>query len=270
MASWRSGYAEDCKSSYGGSIPSEASIGSNIAEAHQKQHSKTGDASMVQTAIDYAQLRRNMVDSQLRTTDVNSLALLDAVLAVPRELFVPTSKRQLAYVDMDMELGEIGAAGRYLTNPCATARLLQLADIGFSDVVLDVGGTTGYTAAVASKLASSVLSLEQDQALSDFASAALSSAGCDNVVTVCGLAAAGLADEAPFDVIIVNGAVDEVPQTLFAQLREGGRLVVVEGEGNAGVAKLYGKHDGHVSGRKAFNVSVKRLPGFSKEPAFVL
>jgi protein-L-isoaspartate(D-aspartate) O-methyltransferase len=225
---------------------------------------------MVASGIDFERLRRNMVDSQLRTTDVNDLRVLEAVLKVGREHFVPADRKALAYADQDVDLTTIaGSERRQLMSPQSTARLIQLAAIQAGDVVLDAGAATGYASAVMSSLATSVIALEESEALNAFASEALSRAGCDNVVTVMASNAAGYPKEAPFDVIFIGGAVDEVPQALFAQLREGGRLVAVHGEGNAGVAKLWVKTGGHVSGRAAFNAAVKRLPGFQKEPGFV-
>jgi protein-L-isoaspartate(D-aspartate) O-methyltransferase len=218
--------------------------------------------------VDFEQLRRNMVDSQIRTNDVTDLRLLDAILSVPRELFVTESWRELAYTDEDIEV-TVGSAKCYVMKPVALARLIQLADVRPGDHVLEVGSGSGYASAVMSRVAKEVYALESDLSISQMAAEALQSSGCDNVATVTGPIASGFAAKSPYDVIFVNGAVDEVPPTLFGQLKEDGRLVVVEGYGNAGVAKLYTKRDGHVAGRKVFNASVKPLPGVRKEPGFV-
>ncbi|MGL4404195.1 MAG: protein-L-isoaspartate O-methyltransferase family protein [Notoacmeibacter sp.] len=218
--------------------------------------------------VDFDQLRRNMVDSQIRTNDVTDLRLLDAFLAVPRELFVPENRRELAYTDEDVEVGS-SQNKHYLMKPVPLARLIQLADVRRGDTVLEVGAGTGYASAVMSKIAARVDSLNSDSSISELAKAALSTARCGNVATITGPLASGQASKELYDVIFVNGAVDEVPQALFGQLKEDGRLVAVEGLGNAGVAKLYTKHDGHVAGRKVFNASVKPLPGLRKEPGFV-
>ena len=218
--------------------------------------------------VDFEQLRRNMVDSQIRTNDVTDLRLLDAILSVPRELFVPEPRRELAYTDEDVEVSA-GSAKHYVMKPVVLARLIQLADVRPGDNVLEVGCGTGYASAIMSKVAAHVIALDDDQAIADVAKAALAAAGCGNVVTVTGPIAKGFAAKAPYDVVFINGAVDEVAAALFGQLKEDGRLVAVEGYGNAGVAKLYVKHDGHVAGRKVFNASVKPLPGLRKEPGFV-
>jgi protein-L-isoaspartate(D-aspartate) O-methyltransferase len=217
---------------------------------------------------DFAQQRVKMVDGQVRTTDVTNLAVLEAMLTVPREAFVPAARQGLAYIDEDLLVSGEGRNARYLMEPSPFAKLVQLADVRPGDVVLDVGGGNGYSAAVISRLASSVIALESDAALAERSTATLASLGCDNVAVVQGPLAEGCASEAPYDVIFVGGSVEQLPDSLTAQLREGGRLVVVEGSGNAGVARLYVKSSGIVSGRHAFNAAVKPLPGFERIPAF--
>lgn len=219
---------------------------------------------------DFFALRLKMVDSQLRTTDVTSTAILDAMLKVPREAFVPASWRELAYIDEDMLVSgaETSRNARYLMEPSPFAKLLQLADIGKSDFVLDVGGATGYSAAVLFEIAGSVVALESDAMLAELATATLTSLGCDSVAVVHGPLEEGYPSEAPYDVIVLNGSVDSVPQTLFDQLRDGGRLVAVEGAGLSGVARLHIKEGGVAASRRGFNAAVKPLPGFREEPAF--
>ena len=152
--------------------------------------------------------------------------------------------------------------------PSPFARLVQLADIRPGDFVLDVGAGTGYSAAVLSRIAGAVVALESDAALAQQAQATLSRLGYDTVAVVEGELAAGYPDQGPYDVIVVEGAVDRVPESLFAQLRDEGRMVVVEGHGNTGVARLYVKQGAAISSRRGFNAAVKPLPGFHTEPAF--
>ncbi len=215
--------------------------------------------------IDYAKLRVNMVDNQLRTTDVTDHLLLDAMGDVPREAFVPSQLRPLAYIDEDIAL----SGGRYVMEPSPFAKLVQLAGIKQGDFVLDVGCASGYSSAVLSRLASSVIALEEDEALAQTATDTLNEQGFDNVAVVTGPLASGYASEGPYDVIIVEGAVETVPQALIDQIRDGGRMVVVEGAGNAAAAWLYVRDGDVVSRRRGFNCAVKSLPGFSRETEFV-
>jgi protein-L-isoaspartate(D-aspartate) O-methyltransferase len=215
-------------------------------------------------SADFAELRTRMVDGQLRTTDVTDPDILEAMLSIPRERFVDDKRRPLAYVDTDVEI----APSRYLMEASPFAKLVQLAAIGSNGKVLDVGVGTGYSAAVLSRLAASVVALESDAGLAQRARAALAEVGAANVTIVVGPLAEGHAAAAPYDVIVVEGAVDVLPQPLTSQLRDGGRLVVVEGHGNAGVARLYLKSGSTVTGRRAFNAAVKPLPGFERAPAF--
>jgi protein-L-isoaspartate(D-aspartate) O-methyltransferase len=205
-----------------------------------------------------------MVDGQLRTTDVTVPAILDAMRSLPREMFVDEKRRPLAYLDEDIEV----APGRYLMEPSPFAKLLQLAEITPSDRVLDVGTGTGYSAAVLSRLAASVVALESDAALAARAREALAATGSANVEVVIGALVAGHPSGRGYDVIVVEGAIETLPESLTAQLADGGRLVAVDGHGNAGVARLYLNVGGVITSRRAFNAALKPLPGFERTPAF--
>ncbi|PYE84204.1 protein-L-isoaspartate O-methyltransferase family protein [Phyllobacterium leguminum] len=220
---------------------------------------------------DFPDLRTKMVDNQIRTTDVTNVAVLDAFLAVPREEFVPAAWRDLAYIDEDIPLKPASAAGepaRYLMEPSPFAKLLQLASIQPGDHVLDIGAGTGYSAAVLSRIAGSVVAVESDSDLAAQAATRMVELGFNNVVIATTPMPEGDPSRAPYDVIVIEGAVDFVPDALFGQLKNGGRLVAVEGRGNAGIARFYMKDEGIVSGRGAFNLAVKELTGFSRVPQF--
>ena len=220
--------------------------------------------------IDFDSLRTKMVDGQVRTTDVTSIPLLDALLAVPREEFVPAARRSLAYIDEDLEIAPAasGRPARFLMEPSPFARLVQMADLQPGDFVLDVGAGTGYSAAVLSRIAGAVVALESDAGLAQQAQATLARLEYDTVAVVEGDLAAGYPEQGPYDVIVIEGAVDRVPEALLDQLRENGRLVAVEGHGNVGVARLFVRQGGTISSRRGFNAAVKPLPGFHTEPAF--
>jgi protein-L-isoaspartate(D-aspartate) O-methyltransferase len=215
--------------------------------------------------IDFEAARLKMVDTQIRTTDVTSHSVLRAFYNVPREAFVPEKLKSLAYIDGDIEV----SPGRYMIKASPLAKLLQLAAITKDDVVLEVGGATGYTSALLSRLAGSVVSLEEDEALAAQSSATLSSLGYDNVAVVNGPLEQGYAAEAPYDLIFLNGAVEQVPAALLDQLRDGGRLVGVIGYGSTGQAKVLVRENGVISEGSAFNSSVRPLPGFRIEREFV-
>lgn len=215
--------------------------------------------------VDFEAARIKMVENQIRTTDVTSHSVLRAFLAVPREAFVPEKAKQLSYLDTDIEL----APGRYLMEASPLAKQLQAAEITKTDRVLDVGTGSGYVAAILSHLAGSVTALESDPALAEQASRNLKALDCLNATVVTGELNKGYSDAAPYDLIFVNGAVEEVPSALLDQLADGGRLVAVIGYGNAAEAKILLKERGAISESSRFNLSIKPLPGFTKVKEFV-
>lgn len=212
---------------------------------------------------DYEKARITMVDNQIRTTDVTSYSVLKAFLAVPREAFVPDAVKPIAYIDNDIEV----APGRYIVAASPLAKLLQMAAITRDDAVLEIGCCTGYTAALLSHLAGGVATIDSDATLAEQAKTTL--AGYDNVVVATGEMAKGYSDEAPYDIIFISGAVEEVPAALFDQLRDGGRLIAVVGHGTAAFATLFTKESAGVSATPQFNASIPALPGFTKAKEFV-
>ena len=248
-----------------GSIPGEASIGCLPDRAAARDRRKR----VITMAYSYDELRQTMVDSQIRTTDVTNLRVVDAFLTVPREAFVSDQRKPFAYIDDDIEIsGPSAEARRFLMEPSPFAKLVQLADVQSGDLVLDIGCGTGYSSAVLSLLGNAVIALESDEELADRASEILLENGFDNIAVVTGSLDAGYAGEGPYDVIFIGGSVDSVPDALFDQMKDGGRLVVVEGHGLGGFATLYVKDGAYVSGRKSFNLSVKALPGFQRKMEF--
>jgi len=218
--------------------------------------------------IDFVELRRGMVDGQVRTNNVTDPRIVAAMLEIPREKFVPAQLKSLAYIDDDLALTS-GNAPRYLIEPMILARLVQVADVQEHEHVLDVGTGTGYSAAVLSRLAQQVVAVEEDAGLAATATATLAELGVANVAVMQGPLNAGWAAEAPYDLILINGAVDDVPASLFAQVKEGGRVVAVVGHGGAGQAQVFTKVAGVMSERVAFNAAVPALPGFKAAPRFV-
>lgn len=215
--------------------------------------------------MDYHAARRKMVENQIRTNRVNDGAVIAAITDVPREEFLPPEMRGIAYVDADVPLGN----GRQLMEPLLTARMIQAAGIDASDIVLDVGCVTGYAAAIIARLAGAVVALESDSGLADRARQTLAQLGLDTVSVVVGPLADGYPRQAPYDVIIVEGAVAGVPETLVAQLGEGGRLVAIVDDGTGvGRGTVFVRTHGILSRRVAFDGATPFLPGFEPTPAF--
>ena len=213
--------------------------------------------------MDYRAQRTKMIDSQIRTTDVTSHSILTAFFNVERETFVADRLKPIAYIDNDLEI----APGRYMMAPSPLAKLIQLAAITKTDKVLEIGAGTGYATAVIAQLAGSIVAVESDATLLEIARSNLQA--FDNATLVGGDLASGHAAKAPYDVIFVNGAVEALPTELFSQLKEGGRLVTVVGEGQSSGARIFVREQGRHSERFAFNASVRKLPGFDKIAEFV-
>ena len=217
------------------------------------------------TAIN-AEARRNMVDNQLRANKVTDQALLEIMGALPREAFLPGSLAGCAYVDEDVPLGR----GRFLMEPMVLARLIQAARIGPGDRVLEIGCATGYSTAVMASLAKSVVAVESDPALARRASAALTDLGAANAAVVEGPMGKGHPQGAPYDAILIGGAIEVLPRAVQDQLAQGGRIVAVlasHGRGRMGEASLYA---GRPLTRVAlFDAATGLLPDFAAEPGFV-
>ncbi|MFG1428453.1 protein-L-isoaspartate O-methyltransferase family protein [Roseixanthobacter glucoisosaccharinicivorans] len=220
--------------------------------------------------IDFAELRRGMVDGQVRANDVTDPRIVSAMLEIPRERFVPSDLKSLAYIDDDLVIrpARAGSPARYLVEPMVLAKLLQLADVQPDDLVLDIAVGTGYSAAILGRLAGQVVALDDDAELIAESTAILADLSVANVAAFQGTLTAGWAPEAPYDVIFINGSVDIVPEALFAQLKEGGRLVTVVGRGGAGRAAVFTKVNGAMSERVVFNAAVPLLAGFEAPPRF--
>ena len=209
----------------------------------------------------FAVARHNMVESQVRPNGITDHRIIDAMAAVKREDFVPESRKTIAYLDEDVLLKD----GRFLIEPMAFARMIHLALIKPTDRVLVVGAGTGYGAKIISMLAQSVVALESDRELAGLAEGFL--ADCSAVQVVEGALAAGHAAAAPYDVIIIEGRIAAVPDSLFSQLADEGRIVAAVGNRDVSNMQIATVNDGHRSTRSAFDVSIAALPGFPVEKA---
>ena len=220
--------------------------------------------------MDFSTRRRNMVEGQIRPNRVTDERILEAMGTIPRELFVPKARRALAYADEAVEI----AQGRYLMEPMLVARLLESASIRPSDAVLLVGAANGYTAALLAKLASAVVALESDAALAAEASRLLAQIGTDTVAVVEGPLNLGYPRQAPYDAIVFDGAVEEIPQVIISQLAEGGRLAAMvarlgPASRQSGKATIVTRVGDATARREVFDGGTPLLPGFTHKPAFV-
>lgn len=215
---------------------------------------------------DFAARRTAMVDTQIRPSDVTRFPIIEAFLHVPRERFLPDALREAAYVGENLPLGP----GRVMLAPRTQAKMIDALAPSPSDLVLDVGCATGYSAALLARLAEAVIALEEEPDLAAEAQAALAETGVDNAVVVEGPLAHGAARHGPYDAIAIQGAVEEVPQALCDQLKEGGRIAALFMEDRLGVARVGAKWDGAVTWRYAFNAAAPVLRGFHKPRVFRL
>jgi protein-L-isoaspartate(D-aspartate) O-methyltransferase len=218
---------------------------------------------------DFSTARQNMVDCQVRPSDVTDLRIIDAMLAVPREVFVPERQRALAYLDLDLEVSEGGSARRFLIKPAVTAKMLQAADIKDTDNVLVVGCATGYAAAVVARLAGQVTATEVDPTMVARAKDVLAQLGIGNVPVRAADPSEGDAANAPYDVIVLNGATEVTPDRLYRQLKDGGRLVGVFAMAQPQRAMIVTHSHADFGTRALFDAAVPLLPGLGRVPAFV-
>lgn len=216
--------------------------------------------------MDFGAARAAMIDSQVRANDVHDRRIVAALAETPREIFLPDSRRMLAYADRAVETG----AGRHLWAPRDFAKLLLATAVREEDRVLDIAPGAGYSSVVFSRLAAHVCALEDTEARIDALKKALPGGVAPNIEVGLGPLRAGLPARAPFDVVFVNGAVGEVPDAWLDQLADGGRLAVVVNEGVVGRARVYTKVGGKASWRTPFESSAPTLPGLERAEAFRL
>lgn len=215
---------------------------------------------------DFAALRTMMVDTQVRPSDVTKFTVIAAMLEVPRERFVPAAQRQTAYVGENIAI----APNRVLLEPRTIAKMLDALDIEPTELVLDIGAGFGYSTALIAQMAEAVIAVEENEELASEAETALTETGVDNAVFVSAPLSEGASKHGPYEVIIIEGAVETVPDEILDQLKEDGRIACVFMENHLGVCRIGYKSGGKITWRDAFNASAPLLPGFEHEKAFVL
>ena len=214
---------------------------------------------------DFAKARTMMVDSQVRPNDVTRYPVIEAMLHIPREDFVPEAKRSAAYAGINLPLAE----GRVLPEARTLAKMLDTLAVGPSDLVLDLGCGYGYSTAVIARIAEAVVAVDEAEMAAE-AQKRLAAAGADNAVVVAGALTAGAPQHAPYDVIVIQGGVEAVPAAITDQLKEGGRMAALFQTGGLGVVRIGHKTAGQMDWRDAFNAAAPVLPGFAREAGFAL
>ncbi len=216
--------------------------------------------------MDFAQLRKVMVDSQVRVNDVTAPNVVSAFSSVPREVFVPKAMRASAYAELEIETSE----ARAMWLPRDLGKILIGLAPDARDISLVIGAGAGYSAALLGHMTEAVIALEADEDVVDEMTERFAKIGMDEAVAVQADLALGLPDQGPFDVILVAGMVEEVPEAWLTQLSEGGRLGVVVASGRGvGAARIYTRAADTYSYREAFECCPPVLPGFEKKPVFV-
>lgn len=216
--------------------------------------------------IDYQERRTMMVDTQVRPNDVAKYNVIAAMLEIPREEFVPDSRRDVAYVGENIEI----ARGRVLLEPRTIAKMIDTLDLQPTELVLNLAAGYGYAAAVLGRLAQAVVAVEEDAEMAAEATRRLAGIGADNVAVVQGPLAAGHKAEAPYDAILIEGGIEELPGPLAAQLAEGGRIIALFDDQGVGVVRSGVKLDGAITWRYAFNAGAPVLTGFRRAREFTL
>ena len=215
---------------------------------------------------DTTALRTMMVDTQVRPSDVTKFPIIEALLAIEREAFVPADKAPVAYMDEPIVL----APGRVLADARGFAKMLDALDLERDELVLDLGCGFGYSAAVLARMVDAVVAVEEDSDMARDAEATLGEKGIDNVAVLHAPLAEGAPKAGPYDVIVIEGGVETIHAAIEDQLKEGGRIAAVFVEGALGACKIGHKSNGRISWRMAFNTTMPILPGFALEKGFAL
>jgi protein-L-isoaspartate(D-aspartate) O-methyltransferase len=213
---------------------------------------------------DYKTARIAMVDCQVRPSDVTKYPIIDALLTTPREAYVQSAQRPVAYAGEHIALGN----DRVLLDARTFAKILDAVNVQPNELVLDLGCGYGYSTAVLAKLAEAVVSVESDSDMADYASSTLTEQAVDNAMDKKGDLTVGNAKNGPYDVIILQGAVEEIPQTLVNQLKDGGRICAIFQQGSFGECRIGTNTKGKVSWRSTFNASAPLINDFETKPTF--
>lgn len=213
---------------------------------------------------DFATARTTMVDCQVRPSDVTKYPIIEAMLNIPREEFVPDQKKRIAYSGVHLDIG----AGRMLLDARTFAKMLDAVNVQPDELVLDLGCGLGYSSAVIAFMAEAVICVEEDADMAAEATTLLAANSVDNAAVVTGPLAAGAAKHGPYDVIVLQGSAEQIPAAILDQLKDGGRIAAVMANGKQSHCNVGYKHNGHIDWRLAFSASAPMLQGFEKATEF--
>jgi protein-L-isoaspartate(D-aspartate) O-methyltransferase len=213
---------------------------------------------------DYSAARTAMVDCQVRPSDVTKFPIIEAMLTVPREAFVPSAKKPVAYAGEHIPL----SPGRVLLDARTFAKMLDAVNIGPTELVLDLGCGLGYSSAVIARLAEAVVAVEEDDAMAAAALETLTDMSADNVLVTTAKLASGDAKHGPYDVVMTEGAIERLPEAIADQIKDGGRIAALVQDGSLWQCRIGHKSDGHITWSYAFDASAPVLPGFEKKQEF--
>ena len=218
---------------------------------------------------DYVNQRVAMVDCQIRPSDVTKYPIIAAMLEIPLEEFVPESTRPIAYAGMDIPLVNLPDRRRYLLDRRVLAKMLDALDIRSDEFVLDIGSGMGYSAAIIARMAEGVVALEDDESMAEIAERNFSRFAVDNAVSLVGSLTEGAPKHGPYDVITIQGGVEEIPELIIRQLREGGKIGCIFARQEPGECRVGIRRGAAIDWRMAFNADAPILPGYSAAKEFV-
>ena len=217
--------------------------------------------------MDFELARKKMVENQIRANKVTDISIIDAFNYVRREKFVPDSLKAISYIDEDIQLSR----NRFMMKPMILARLFQSLSLQGNENILHIGSNTGYSSAILSRICSSVICIESDKKLFETSVNVFSEMGFDNVIPLHGLMEHGVIKEAPFDIIFIEGSIEIEPKTLFGQLNDNGKLIVIIRPENMkiGKAKLFFKKNNEIGIENLFDAQVSKLSIFKSNSKFL-